>query len=144
MAKAVAAVKREGISIKRAVEVYQIPRSTLHDHLTGKVEHGALPGPRRYLSIEVEMVSFLICSSQIGYLHTRHQVMGLVQGVVNGKGIEAVMSDGWWERFKKRQTSITLRKAAPLSYARAMASNQECLERYYDLLENILKINGGV
>ena len=49
MAKAIAAVEREGVSMRRAAEVYQIPRSTLHDHLTGKVEHGALPGPRRYL-----------------------------------------------------------------------------------------------
>ena len=62
------------------------------------MEHGALPGPRRYLPIEEEeTVSFLICSAQIGYLHTRHQVMGFVQEVVNGKGIEAVISDGWWE-----------------------------------------------
>ena len=68
--------------------------------------------------------------------------MGLVQEVVNGKGIEAVISDGWWERFKKCHPSITLREAASLSYARAMASDQECLENYFDLLENTLKING--
>ena len=104
---------------------------------------GDLPGPRRYLSIEEEeIVSFLIRSAQIGYPHTCHQVMGLVQEVVKGKGIEAMISDGWWEQFKKCHPSITLREAASLSYARVMVSDQECLEKYFDLLENTLKING--
>ena len=54
-----------------------------------------------------------------------------------------MICDGWWERFKKRHPSITLREAASFSYARAMASDQECLENYFDLLEDTLKINGG-
>ena len=68
--------------------------------------------------------------------------MGLVQEIISGKGIQTVLSDGWWERFKKRHPSITLREAASLSYARAMASDRECLESYFDLLEETLKING--
>ena len=58
---------------------------------------------------EEEVVSFLIRSAKIGYPHTRHQIMGIVQG------IQTVISDGWWERFKKRHPSITLREAASLS-----------------------------
>ena len=144
MARAINAVEQQGISIRRASEMYQIPRSTLHDHITGKVEHGSLPGPRRYLSIEEEeeIVTFLIRCAKIGYPHTRHQIMGLVQEIISGKGIQTVLSDGWWERFKKRHPSITLREAASLSYARVMASDQECLESYFDLLEETLKING--
>ena len=36
MTKAIAAVEREGFTIRRAAKMYQIPRLTLHDHLTGK------------------------------------------------------------------------------------------------------------
>ena len=144
MARAITAVVQEAISISKAAEMYQIPRSTLHDHLTGRVEHGSLPGPARYLSMEEEeeIVSFLIRCAKIGYPHTRHQIMGLVQGIVSNKGIHTVISDGWWERFRKRHPNITLREAASLSYARAMASDRECLSNYYDLLEDSLKING--
>ena len=57
---------------------------------------------------EEEIVSFLIRCAKIGYPHTRHQIMGLVQEIVSGKGIQTMISDGWWERFKKRHPSITL------------------------------------
>ena len=135
MDRAINAVEQQGITIRKAAEMYQIPRSTFHDHLTGKVEHESLPGPKRYLSMEEEeIVSFLIRCAKIGYPHIRHQVMGLVQKIISSKDIQTVLSDGWWERFKKRHPSITLREAASLSYARAMASDQECLESYFDLL----------
>ena len=138
MDRAINAIEQQGITIRKAAEMYQIPRSTLHDHLTGKLEHGSLPGPKRYLTMEEEeeIVSFLIRCAKIGYPHTRHQVMGLVQEIISSKGIQTVLSDGWWERFKKRHPSITLREAASLSYARAMASDRECLESYFDLLED--------
>ena len=36
--------------------MYEIPRSTSHDHVTGWIEHGALPGPSAcpYLTREEE------------------------------------------------------------------------------------------
>ena len=90
---------------------------------------------------EEEVVSFLIRSAKIGYPHTRHQIMGIVQEIVASKGIQTVISDGWWERFKKHHPSI-MREAVSLSYARAMASDLECLNSYFNLLEDTLKING--
>ena len=70
---------------------------------------------------EEEVVSFLIRSAKIGY-----PIIGVVQEIVASKGIQTVLSDGWWARFEKHHPSITLRKAASLSYARAMASDQKC------------------
>ena len=144
MQKAITAVEHEGISLRRAAEMYGIPRSTLHDHVTGQVEHGALPGPSPYLSREEEeeLVTFLIRCAGIGYPHTRYQIMAIVQEMLEGKGIQASISDGWWERFRKRHPEITLRVAAPLSFARAMATDRESLNCYYDLLEDTLKSNG--
>ena len=34
-----------GASLRKAAEMYRIPRSTLHDHVTGKVAFGAHSGP---------------------------------------------------------------------------------------------------
>ena len=50
MQKAITAIEQEGVSLRQAAEMYEIPRSTLHDHVTGQVEHGALPGPSPYLT----------------------------------------------------------------------------------------------
>ena len=72
MSEAVADVEK-GMSIRCASEKYNIPRSTLHDHVSGKVKFGAKPGRKPYLSIdeEEELVSFLVECAKIGYPHTR-------------------------------------------------------------------------
>ena len=54
MEKLITAVEHEGIGLRQAVEMYAIPWSTLHDHVTGKIEHGALSGPRPYLTKDEE------------------------------------------------------------------------------------------
>ena len=138
------AVEREGASLRQASEMFAIPRSTLHDHVSGRIEHGALPGPNPYLTKEEEkeLVSFLVRSAGIGYPHTRYQIMAIVQEMLEGKGIQACISDGWWQRFRQRNPEITLRVAAPLSFARAMATDRDTLNSYYDLLEDTLKENG--
>jgi len=143
MQRAVAAVEKQGESLRHASEKYGVPRSTLHDHITGKVEHGSKPGRGSYLSSaeEEEIVSFLIKCARIGYPHTHKQIMALVQAIVKEKGIETTISDGWWERFKQRHPNLTLRIAAPLSFARAMASDRDSLNNYFDLLEDTLKAN---
>jgi len=144
MQKAISSVEHEGISLRRAAEMYGIPRSTLHDHVSGRIEHGALPGPNPYLTREEEeeLIAFLIRCAAIGYPHTRYQIMAIVQEMLESKGIQTSISDGWWERFKKRHPEITLRVAAPLSFARAIASDRDSLNCYYDLLEETLKQNG--
>ena len=50
MCKAVVAVEQGGDSIHLAADTYGVPQSTLHDHVSGKVEHGAKPGSDAYLS----------------------------------------------------------------------------------------------
>ena len=102
MQKALAAVEQHGESVRRASEMFGVLRSTLHDHISGKVGHGSKPGRDPYLSLEEEeeLVSFLVMCACIGYPHTRKQMMALVQVIVNEKGIETTVSDGWWERFQ--------------------------------------------
>ena len=68
MEKALQAVRLEGTSVRRAAEEYGVPRSTLGDRVSGRVCHGAVSGPPRYLSEEEEeeLVRFLLgCASAI-------------------------------------------------------------------------------
>ena len=67
--------------------------------------------------------------------------MSLIQEIVSKKGIDTVISEGWWERFEQRHPNISLRVAAPLSFARAMAPDRESLNHYFGLLEDTLKAN---
>jgi len=67
--------------VRRAVEEYRVPRSTLHDRVSGRVQHGAASGPPRYLSDEEEkeLAEFLRNCAKVGYARTRLQVMALVR-----------------------------------------------------------------
>lgn len=80
--------------------------------------------------------------AKIGYAHTRMQVIALVQQIMDGKGVSTVVTNGWWERYVQRHPQIALRVAVPLSVARAMASDREVLDRYFNMLEDCLKSNG--
>ena len=45
MDKAITSVERGEVSIRKASVLFDVPRSTLHDRITGKVAFEAKPGP---------------------------------------------------------------------------------------------------
>ena len=124
--------KKQRMSGRRTADAYHVPKSTLQDRLSGRVGFGAKSGPQKYLSDleEEELVSFLIGSASIGFARTRKQVLTIVQTVVAKKGVNAVVSHGWWESFKRRHSNITIRTAEHLSYCRAVASSPKVLDSY--------------
>ena len=67
--------------------------------------------------------------------------MAIPQRVVEDKGSNRVVSNGWWETFCRRNPNISLRASAPLSIARAKATDPEMLFRYFDLLERTFAEN---
>lgn len=83
MEKAVEAVQK-GNSLRKTAEMYNVPRSTLHDRVTGKIPVDGQPGRQPYLSVdeEEELVCFLLKCASIGYAHTRKEVLLLVRRIV--------------------------------------------------------------
>lgn len=105
------------LSVRRAAELYGVPKSTLSDRVTGRVEFGSHSGPARYLSDaeEEELVSFLCGAARLGYARTKRDVLAVVEDVVAiKKGREVSISNGWWEAFRKRHPCLTLRTAEKL------------------------------
>ena len=139
MKKAMRAVE-EGCSIRKAAEEHGIPRSTLHDRITGKVMPGSKSGPRKYLSTmeEEELVSFLAKCSSVGYGKTRAEVIALVQSVVDKKKIETQVSTSWLKSFTKRHPDLTLKTGESISRARQIGASIDNLESYFDFLEETL------
>jgi len=144
MEQAMAAVEQTGTSIREAAKMFSVPPSTLYDRVSGKVSHGKKSGPIPYLTFaeEEELISFLKKCADIGYPHTKPQVLALVQRIVDKKQIGKTVSNGWWQKFALQHKEVTFRCAVPLSYARAMATDPDSLDRYYDLLEDTLRENG--
>ena len=139
MQKALQTVKLDGASVRKAAMEYGVPKSTLGDRASGRVTHGVVSGPPKYLSDdeEEELVRFILGCASVGYPKTRKEILGLVQTQV-----AKPISHGWWDSFCKRHPNLTFRTPAPLSIARATAVDESAMERYFDLLERTLGDNG--
>ena len=59
----------ENTPISRAAKVHGVPKSTLHNHISGNVVHGDKPGPGQLFSPveEEELSNILIEVAQTGY-----------------------------------------------------------------------------
>ena len=74
------------LSVRRAAVQYDIPSSTLHDRISGKVS-GAVSGPPHYLDEEEEreLVEFLLGCAEVGYPKTVKEVRVMVGKIVAKK-----------------------------------------------------------
>ena len=149
MKLAVEAVVFGHMSLSRAAETYNIPKSTLYDHKKGKSFPGVKSGHPTLLSEEEEedLVSFLIECSEIGYPKTRLEVIAIAERMIRVKGKEEQcpkLSSGWWQSFARRHQELSLKAATCLSKARAQASDPESLMKYASLLEETIEKYGLV
>lgn len=130
---------KSGISRNQAAEAHSVPRSTLKDRLSGRVNHGTNPGPVPYLTNDEEglLTDYLLKSADMGYGKTRRDVCCIVESCLRQKGSlrgERV-SNGWWERFLQRNPSIRLRVGDSTAGVRFDAINTENMDNYFELLK---------
>ena len=112
MLKAIEAVHSGAMSANKAARMYGAPPSTLKDRLSGRVKHGANPGPLPYLTSdeEDELATFLIRASEVGSGKTKREVIVIVQHVLEKKGrdTDSFNGEGWWLRFMQRHPALSL------------------------------------
>ena len=140
------AVRSGDMKVNRASRVYEVPRTTLKDRLSGRVKHGTNPGPTPYLTCdeEAELATFLIECSGIGYGKTKQEVINIVRRTAAKKGhnMERFNGEGWWTRFMERNPKLSLRTTDPLSRVRKNAVTEENIKQYFVLLEKTLRDKG--
>ena len=88
------------MSVRQAAAQFGVPKSTLHDCISGRVLPGAIPGAPRYLDDEEEeeLVRWLEGCAEIGYAKSVREVRGIVGAIVAMKqNVDSVViSHGWW------------------------------------------------
>jgi len=81
MLAAMEAVRRGTLSINKAAILHGVPKTTMKDHLSGRVVHGTSTGPTKYLQNEEEQALAdhlsVIESAKAGYGKTQRQVKAL-------------------------------------------------------------------
>ena len=145
MLSAIAAVKN-GMSVGRASVIHGVPRSTLHDRISGRVVHGTKSGPLPYLSHqeEDEFSKFIEETAKTGYGRSRKQIKKIAEDVAHDKGLldkQKSVSDGWYHGFMKRQSHLSLRKGDPIASVRMECLEKETMTEYFQLLKTTLTEN---
>ena len=73
---------------------------------------------------------------------TVSEVLALVRQTVQSKGlIDVSISYRWWLKVCSRHSELSLRTVVPLSIPRAMATYNNVIQKYFDILEDTLKEN---
>ena len=141
MTRAMKAVQ-EGQSISQAARVFGVPKTTLYDRVSGRVQHGTNPGPQSYLNSkeEKELSSYLKHCARVGYGKTRRDVLTIVHTAASEKGVLRTnrISQGWWHQFIERQKDLSLRQGDVTAHVRMDAMNQDTMNHYFSLLHQTL------
>ena len=130
------------MTVLRAGKKRGVPKSTLHDRISGKGNHGDKPGPKPLLSAaeESEFANFLVEVSQAGYGKTRREVRQIAGRVAvdKGKRDKAIVSHGWFRRFMLRQPQLSCRKGDPTANVRMNCLTKEVvIADYFALLKDV-------
>ncbi len=134
---------KKGMSGNKAADGNGVPRSTLKDRLSGRVSHGTMPGPVKYLTADEEgmLVDYLLKCAEIGYGKTRRDVCCLVESylqIKDKKHSDRQLSNGWWEKFIRRNSSLRLRVGDSTAGVRFDAVTAENMDNYFELLKSTL------
>ena len=103
MDQAVKAIVGDGKSIWRAAMQYNVPRSTLFDRVSGRVQPGAVSGSPKYLTSteEAKLAKFLSRCGAIWYARSKSEILALVQRVLDSRGKGQTVTHGWWDSFQR-------------------------------------------
>ena len=68
------------MTVRKAAEEFAVPRSTLHDRVSGKVQYGCKSGPRKYLNSteEMELANFITGCCSFVYSCTKKQLCAAI------------------------------------------------------------------
>ena len=121
---------------EQAARLYNIPVEALRRHVNGSVEVGARPGPATILMDEEEdmLVKYLVEIADVGYGLTRKTVMELAFAIVQKREKNPFRGGkagrAWFEGFQRRHPQLFLQAPQPLSYCRAISSNQATVDDF--------------
>ena len=137
VAAAKKAVESSKLSLRTAEERFDVPKSTIHDHLTGRcTKIGA--GKPTVLTEEEEKSIVRSCQelAQSGFGLDRIMVGRVVRDYLAAQKRENPFKEGvpgkkWWQGFLKRWPSLSERRPQHFPTVRAQASTPEVMNQYF-------------
>ena len=150
MKAAVASVLSGQLSYRQAALQYDIPRSTIRDHASGKSQPGIRRGQQPILKLEEEeaLVEWSIKMAEIGYGRTKEELKDTVKKILDRQGRKVSIfknnrpGKDWFYLFLRRHPELTERKPESLQISRAIACSENKVMAWFKGFEALLKENG--
>lgn len=142
--KAYIAVKECKLSVRKASVTYGIPKTTLLDRLSGRIDIDVVkPGTSPLFSQEQEalLARHLQTMSEVGYGYSRQETINLASDYAVSLGLRDrahPLTDRWLYKFLCRWPELNVKKPRSLEVARAKCATREAVDTYFDSLNNIL------
>ncbi|KAJ8369676.1 hypothetical protein SKAU_G00097040 [Synaphobranchus kaupii] len=134
---------KAGASLRKTVQKYGIPHTTLADYRKNTYSHNPHPNSALTPAEEEALLSFIFWMADHGFPITRSLVKVLAIGIIRESGrsnttrvnLEKGPSDMWWSRFKARHPALTMRTADSLDRARVHGATPEAIEGFFSNYE---------
>lgn len=136
LAAAIEDVKGGTVSLNSSAKKYNIPKSTLSEHLNNKhtLAHGR---PTRLTREEEnEIAQTCLMFSEWGYGLGKKEVMSVIHDYLKVKKKTYLFPNGipgedWWLGFLRRNPQLSLRKPQSLQIARAVSSTSDVVSHWF-------------
>jgi hypothetical protein len=144
--KALSAITDDGLKIREAARVYNIPATSLRNHLWGTTNgrhRGICPTLKH--DEELKLVEFIFKMQEIGYPLTptdlRVKVAQAIQARQTPWSATGLPGSGWLRGFRRRHPEISLRKSQELAVARARNMCPATVAGFYANLEYLYSLH---
>ena len=144
MTNAYRAVMEDHVPVKRAAITYQVPQTTLHQRVLGRVDpETTSSGPSLELSQEEEaiFVEHLKSMAVLGYGYTSSEVVSMASNYafnLSRRDEGHPFSTKWFRCFMKRWPELHVTKPRSLSNYRAKATSETVVNDYFERLDGVL------
>lgn len=138
------------MGIREACRIYGVPKTTVHDRLSGKVAVNKMPkvGPDPVLGREGEekLKKWVLDMAKCGFPINKKELFESVSKIIRDTGMKNPFKDGipgdtWYQSFLRRHPEISVREAEGINNARAAVTETRVRLWFKDLREYIQSID---
>ena len=142
MVAAIQSVMSGQLSICKAAVEFNVPRSSLGDHIHGRVVYGKKNSPDTLLipADEAKLAAYLIDVSKQGYGKSKEIIIFMATQIAikRGKNVKGrCLSDKWWQNFLKHHPQVSIRCTQDFSLVRTFLTRSTIETFYKQLFETI-------
>jgi hypothetical protein len=139
---ALADIRQNGLSRKKASSIYGIPASTLHDRIHGSTtkKKSKIRAQRLSPAHERFLVDWILHEEATGRAPSRRQAVAFAQRVLIEFGDKKPIGGRWIDRFLARHPKLKAKKSTLLDSARARGSSRAAYEEFFRLLRQVVDV----